>query len=292
VTDDFPAFEIPGWIASMAARSPVLVEKVDSNGIFPMRSTKRLFVTAHSFRRFLQKELREHLKEFPLADSLADVELPRMPAPPHLQQRWPAATTEELSSPKILAAALPVDRSVTPVDNFSGGTGAARDRLKTFVRNRLKSYVETRNQPEARSSSGLSPYLHFGHISAHEVFQAVATAARWNPGLLSRKATGSREGWWGAGPGAEAFLDQLVTWREIGFNMCVQSASCEAYSSLPNWARKTLDAHAGDPRPVVYSRTISGDIHRADMRIPLRHSIGIEVQTRQIRETRRYWAQN
>src|SRR5262245_19895848 len=34
VTDDFPAFEIPRWIEAVASRSPVLVEKVDSNGLF------------------------------------------------------------------------------------------------------------------------------------------------------------------------------------------------------------------------------------------------------------------
>src|SRR5262249_55491088 len=50
VTDDYPAFEIPRWIAKVAANSPVLVEKVDSNGLFPMRGTSRVFLTARSFR--------------------------------------------------------------------------------------------------------------------------------------------------------------------------------------------------------------------------------------------------
>jgi deoxyribodipyrimidine photo-lyase len=254
VTDDFPAFEIPRWIAALAEKSPVLVEKVDSNGIFPMRFTDRVFTTAHSFRRFLQKELPAHLEEFPLADSLAGVDLPRMAAPPILAKRWPAATAQELSTAKALAAAIPVDGSVAPVCEFAGGAGAGRDRLKRFVRNGMKSYVETRNQPEAETSSGLSPYLHFGHISAHEVFHAVATAVRWSPEKLSPKTTGSREGWWGAGPDAEAFFDQLVTWREIGFNMCAHSPDYAAYGSLPAWARKTLGEHAADPRPVLYSR--------------------------------------
>lgn len=254
VTDDFPTFEIPRWIAALAQRSPVLVEKVDSNGIFPMRSTDRVFTTAHSFRRFLQKELPAHLGEFPAADSLAGVDLPRMAAPPILLKRWPAATAQELSSAKVLAAAIPLDGSVAPVSGFAGGAGAARDCLKRFVRNGLHSYVETRNQPEAETSSGLSPYLHFGHISAHEVFQTVAAAVGWSRQKLSPKTTGSREGWWGAGPDAEAFFDQLVTWREIGFNMCALSSGYATYGSLPVWARKTLAEHAADPRPSLYSR--------------------------------------
>ena len=255
VTDDFPAFEIPRWIAAVAARSPVLVEKVDSNGLLPMRSTDRVFNTARSFRRFVQTELGHHLNELPLADSLADVELPRLVCPPLLQERWPAAGIDELSSPERLAAAIPMHQSIGPVRDFVGGGAAARKRVQHFIRHGLKFYVENRNQPDAEATSGISPYLHFGHISAHEVFQAVTDAARWSPAKLSSKATGSREGWWGAGPDTEAFLDQLVTWREIGFNMCAHSPDYASYGSLPAWARNTLAEHAADPRPVLYSRT-------------------------------------
>src|SRR5262249_43473320 len=81
-------------------------------------------------------------------------------------------------------------------------------------------------------SSGLSPYLHFGHISAQEVYQAVT---------LSRR------------PGFEHFLDELITWREIGFNMCANSPSYDQYDSLPQWARNTLSKHRIDKRPVIYS---------------------------------------
>lgn len=254
VTDDFPIVEGRGAIAALGQSSPVLVEKVDSNGILPMRSTERVFTTAHSFRRFLQKELPAHLEEFPAADSLAGVELPRIATPPIPQERWPAATAQELSSAKTLAAAVPVNGSIAPVSGFAGGANAARDRLMRFVRNGLHSYVETRNQPEAEASSGLSPYLHFGHISSHEVFRTVAAAVNWSPKKLSSRTTGSREGWWGAGPDAEAFFDQLVTWREIGFNMCAHAEDYSTYGSLPAWARKTLAEHAADPRPVLYSR--------------------------------------
>jgi deoxyribodipyrimidine photo-lyase len=66
--------------------------------------------------------------------------------------------------------------------------------------------------------------------------------------------TGRREGWWGADANVEAFLDQLVTWREIGFNMCAHAADYDSYESLPEWAKKTLARHARDPRPALYSR--------------------------------------
>jgi deoxyribodipyrimidine photo-lyase len=52
---------------------------------------------------------------------------------------------------------------------------------------------------------------------------------------------------------AEAFLDELVTWRELGFNMCAWRADFDRYESLPAWARAALDAHAADRRPWLYA---------------------------------------
>jgi deoxyribodipyrimidine photo-lyase len=253
VTDDSPAFEIPRWIEAVASRSPVLVERVDSNGLMPMQTTDRVFLTAQSFRRFLQAGLRPHLNTFPLADPLAEVDLPK-PVRPFALKRWQAATLRELASPAELAARLPIDHSVAPVAKFAGGAVAARKRLQTFLDHGLDRYAEARNNPDDCASSGLSPYLHFGHISTHEIFSVLAARSKWSPARLRRAATGRREGWWGADANVEAFLDQLVTWREIGFNMCAHAADYDSYESLPEWAKKTLARHARDPRPALYSR--------------------------------------
>lgn len=51
---------------------------------------------------------------------------------------------------------------------------------------------------------------------------------------------------------AEAFLDQVVTWREVGFNMAWHRADHDRYESLPGWARQTLREHAGDRRQHLY----------------------------------------
>ena len=48
-------------------------------------------------------------------------------------------------------------------------------------------------------------------------------------------------------------MDELITWREIGYNMCWQHDDYDQYESLPGWARKTLSDHANDPRDHVYS---------------------------------------
>ena len=118
---------------------------------------------------------------------------------------------------------------------------------------RLARYPEARNHPDDGGGSGLSPYLHFGHVSPHEVFAAVAEREGWSAERLAARASGRRAGWWGMSEAAEAFLDQLVTWRELGFNFAAHRDDGERYESLPPWALATLARHAADPRPHVYT---------------------------------------
>jgi deoxyribodipyrimidine photo-lyase len=74
----------------------------------------------------------------------------------------------------------------------------------------------------------------------------------WTPDKLSEKSNGKRTGWWGTGKNAEAFLDELVTWREIGFNMCTLTSNFDSYDSLPDWSRKTLADHQSDLKEFYY----------------------------------------
>jgi deoxyribodipyrimidine photo-lyase len=60
-------------------------------------------------------------------------------------------------------------------------------------------------------------------------------------------------GFWNMGQSAEAFMDQLMTWREIGLNMCWRESNYDRYESLPDWAQKTLEEHAADQRPYLYT---------------------------------------
>jgi deoxyribodipyrimidine photo-lyase len=68
-----------------------------------------------------------------------------------------------------------------------------------------------------------------------------------------KQTKGGRSGWWGMSEAAESFLDELVTWREIGFNMCSKVRRYDRWESLPEWAQETLDDHSRDPRPHIYS---------------------------------------
>lgn len=253
VTDDFPSFFVPHMVAAAAKTLPLKLEQVDSNGLLPLRATERVFTTAFSFRAFLQKELPAHFGRFPKAEPLSGVVLPPMkPLPREIMNRWPVASAKLLAGDADELAALPIDHSVRAVEQ-RGGTTEARRRLTRFLDQNLYQYAAGANDPDREARSGLSPYLHFGHISPHEMFHELMSREEWSPGCLGSNTGGRREGWWGTSPGSESWLDQFITWRELGYNMTSHREDYETYESLPDWAQATLGQHANDPRPYLYS---------------------------------------
>ncbi len=254
ITDDFPCFFLPRMVESAAGCLDVSLEAVDSNGILPMRAADHAFTAAFHYRRHMQKSLSHYVDKTPLADSLAKLDLPN---PRNLlsaiQKRWPPAAPDMLSETSL--STLPIDHSVG-VAPIRGGEHAARAALSKFLKNGLDRYKDGRNEPEADVTSRLSPYLHFGQIGAHEIFHAVMRQQKWSEAKLATKPSGAREGWWGVSPGAEVFLDQLVTWRELAFNTCAfRPGDYDKFSSLPDWAQETLGKHEADQRPHKYSRS-------------------------------------
>lgn len=253
VTDDFPAFFIPRMLRAAGETLRVRLEAVDSNGLFPLRAAERAFVTAYDFRRTLQKVLPEHLDGMPAANPLAPTLPKRLPAlPEKILRRWPAAEEDLLAGQPGSLAALPIDHRVAPVSAVRGGDKAGAAVLARFLDERLERYGEGRNQPDEDAASGLSPYLHFGVVSPHQLFAAVAERERWTPARLGTSTRGAKEGWWGMSAAAESFLDEAVTWREVGFNLASRREGFDQYESLPEWARGTLEKHAKDRRPEVY----------------------------------------
>lgn len=254
VTDEFPCFFLPRMVGAAAKNLRVLLEAVDSNGLLPLRAAQQAYPTAYAFRRFLQKTLPAHLSEMPSPGLLARISQQN---PASLAQsvtlRWPMASAEMLANSGELQR-LPIDHSVTPC-TIPGGHAAASRQMQTFFTERLKTYNEKRNEPELDIASGLSPYLHFGHISVHEVFAELAKREKWRPEKLAVRSNGSREGWWNMSRSAESFLDELITWREVGYNFSAHREDYDEYGSLPTWALQTLREHAKDEREHVYSLT-------------------------------------
>ncbi|QDT30862.1 cryptochrome/DNA photolyase family protein [Thalassoglobus polymorphus] len=253
VTDDFPCFFIPTMLKVVSRRVKVKLEAVDSNGLFPMSATDRVFTKAHSFRRFLQKEILEHLDNVPNENFLNQLDLPQTgEVPQQILSKWPEATDLTLTATADVLKTFPIDHAVKPA-SFDGGEVAATRTLKEFLDDGFERYADDRNHPDTDASSRLSPYLHFGHISAHTIFSEIAAREGWTPANVAEKPNGSREGWWGMSEHAEGYLDEVITWRELGYNMCSHESNYDKYESLPDWAKTTLEEHLHDEREYVYS---------------------------------------
>jgi deoxyribodipyrimidine photo-lyase len=246
VTDEYPAFFLPAMVDAAAARIPARLESVDGNGLLPLRTTSKAYPTAATFRRHLQKTLPDHLSTAPTPDPLVGYDLGRATIPADIERRWPSAA-DLLDDPSGLDR-LPIgDLAPAPL---RGGSAEGERVLDTFLDRGLDKYAD-HNHPDEESTSGLSPYLHFGAVSVHDVVRRVLERESWSPDRLGRP-TGSRERWWGLSAPAEQFVDEVVTWRELGYGFCFHEPRFDRYDTLPGWARATLAAHAGDPRPHRY----------------------------------------
>ncbi|MEZ5989688.1 MAG: hypothetical protein R3F30_11285 [Planctomycetota bacterium] len=256
VTDDSTVFDLREVAARGAAAAAVRVEAVDGDGLLPLRLADRAFPTAYAFRRFLQRELPGRLDERPKQRPFAGLELPVLVAPPTLDGAWAPTDLAALGRRDDLLDGLAFAHDV-PALGAAGGSAAGRARLRRFIDEGLARYGEGRNHPSEDAASGLSPWLHFGHLSVHEVLAVVAKAEDWTPAGLGGERRGARNGFWGMSASAEAFLDECVTWRELGRNNAALLDGFATYGSLPGWAR-----HAGrappDRRPQLYMRRARG----------------------------------
>jgi deoxyribodipyrimidine photo-lyase len=199
----------------------------------------------------MQKEIARESPAFPHKDPFRNVELPKLEKlPDAILQRWSFQTRKELQCYDL--SKLDIDHSVG-VAPIKGGRAEGLRLLSEFAKRKLGDYDQARNEPDQHGSSSLSAHLHFGHVSAHEVFQAiVSSVSGWSFSDIS-KPNGKMNGFWNLGVNAEAFMDQLMTWREIGFNMCAREHNYDRYESLPDWAQKTHKDHSKDKRPYMYN---------------------------------------
>ena len=195
VTDDFPAFMLPRMIRAAANQVEVQLEAVDSNGLYPMYATDRVFTVAHSFRRHLQKTLLPHLSWTPKEKPFRSLDFPALAAlPDDIVETWPVADLEHWTRGEEVLSSLPIDHDVTIVEESPGGIVEAERRFQRFLKFRLARYADERNEVDDEAASALSPYLHFGHIATHRIFSALVERDSWTPGHIAEKPNGKRHG--------------------------------------------------------------------------------------------------
>ncbi len=259
VTDDFPTY-YPLSATKAAGKSlNRKVIAVDSNGVFPMSWTSSAFSTAHSFRRFIHANFSRCRETWPkkvpintdydysISDDLyrSIIQECSVKIPPY---EWLWRCSEGGSTGKKALSTIDIDHNVQPVRQARGGRNTAAKKLAVFLKNRLNRYNVDRNNIEKPSVSGLSPWLHFGHISSIEIVGKILDSEKWTPENITTSRKGAREGWWGLPAGVESFLDQIITWRELGFNNAFHNPNHNKYESIPEWAKLTLSEHTDDER--------------------------------------------
>lgn len=237
VVDDYPAFVLPGVTRravelTAGVGTPVLA--VDDNGVVPLDEMGKRHYAARTIRPRIHERLPAYLHRADTLDLGAVAGAPPLPVGRGEAEELAEAADADLAS---LVAACDVDRDVPPSRRFPGGREAGLERLRRFVEERLADYGERSSDPGAGVESGLSPYLHFGCLSAREVALEVLAADAPDASV-------------------DAFLEQLVVRRELAFNFC-RFTPLEDHASLevlPDWARNTLAEHADDERERVYAR--------------------------------------
>jgi len=219
VTDFDPLRIKKRWKEGVANKIEAPFYELDAHNIVPcwIASPKQEY-GAYTFRPKIKRALPEFLQDFPKLRKHPILGLEK------------AAKTDWNS----IAKTMQVDHSVSEVDGIKPGGKAAKQALREFLENSLALYDGLRNDPTEDGQSNLSPYLHFGHISAQRVALEVLKS-----GVNIRSQ--------------EAFLEELIVRRELSDNFCFYNSNYDSFDGFPDWAKRTLNEHRGDKRDYIYS---------------------------------------
>lgn len=135
---------------------------------------------------------------------------------------------------RVLRQASKIKNTSHNILRIPPGRNAAKRLSSHFIRTRLNGYDADRNDPSLAHTSGLSPYLHTGILSAQALALEVQTA--------SAPASDKK-----------AFLEELIVRRELSENYCYYQRSYNSTKGFPDWAKKTLEKHRLDRRQYTYT---------------------------------------
>ncbi len=221
VVCDFDPLKIKReWQNVVLKNTKISFYEVDAHNIVPCRyASEKQEWAAYTFRPKIHRLLDDFMDDFP--------QLREHPYSREFKK-------EELEIQNLIDG-LNCDKSVKPVDWIKPGEQNAKKMLDYFIDNKLDKYRELRNDPSLDYLSNLSPYLHFGQISAQRVAMEVAKSDK-NP--ESKKS----------------FLEELIVRRELSDNYCFNNQDYDNFNGFPDWAKQTHKEHRDDIRPHIYSK--------------------------------------
>jgi deoxyribodipyrimidine photo-lyase len=227
VTDLFPTAGVWARAHRLAERVHCRVVAVDSVGVVAAAAFYREEYAARTIRPKLARLIESSLDP-------VDDRPPKRALPPSLVASLDVDWLDvERCDIAAEVSRCEIDHEVGPVA-IRGGLRAARARLAAFIGDGLHEYADRRRNPsDDGGSSRLSPYLHHGMISPLEVVRAVRAGA--------------------SDSASEAFLNEMLTWRELSLNFCLRNPHHASLVALPDWVQRSMKAHANDVREITYS---------------------------------------
>ncbi|KAK4297609.1 hypothetical protein Pmani_029985 [Petrolisthes manimaculis] len=224
VVTDFSPLRVPKqWRQDVLEVIPKNIPMcmVDAHNVVPcwVASDKQEY-SAKTIRRKITDKLPDFLTKFPT-----------VARHPHTSKYKAKPVDWEVTEKSI-----EVDRTVGPVEWANPGTHSGLDNLNEFCLNRLRKYADQRNNPNVKALSNMSPWLHFGQVSAQ---RCVLEVKRYKKKLRD---------------GVEGFVEEAVVRRELADNYCHYQPKYDQMEGAYKWAFDTLDNHRDDKRPYLYSR--------------------------------------
>lgn len=209
-------------VAEACQVKEVPVVQVDAHNIVPVwAASDKQETAARTIRKKIMLSLATYLTDFP-----------KVVDHPHASKDTARPDWE------VAEKSLEVDRSVKPVNGIVPGAAAAHAALLDFT-TRLGKYANDRNNPNVQALSGLSPWLHFGQISAQRCALKVREVGESKGSDVQK--------------GCEAFIEESVVRRELSDNFCFYNENYDRLEGAAGWAQQTLKDHAKDKREYVYS---------------------------------------
>lgn len=224
VTEEMPLVPIIGWRDRLRASAGVPIASVDTSCLVPASLLiSKCYTRADEFRSVLKPLVRRRLLNAYVPQSIDCVPFhgPLPFEPVNLQH----------ADLRQLVGACRIDHTIAPVADTPGGSRAGYARWEGFKNGGLATYATRCNDPtDHHGASRMSAYLHYGMVSTFRI---------------------ARES---AEQGAEKFIDELLTWRELAFHFCLhRSESVNSIDAVPEWAQRTLEKHLVDAREITYS---------------------------------------
>lgn len=219
VTDFEPLRTKRSSLNRLAEQVSIPIFEVDAHNIIPAW-------TVSDKREYAAYTIRPKIKRL-IDDYLTDI--PSLDRHPFKWDDLPAISGQQLFTDSIPSFPHGDDESWP-----EAGESKALKAAEIFVSTGLDKYAAHRNDPCAGAQSGLSPFLHFGHLSPQRLAYMVA-----NSGVASEIT--------------EQFLEELVVRRELADNFCLYEPDYDSFDGFPDWAQKTLDEHRKDRRQYVYT---------------------------------------